>query len=1036
MTGPRPQAFEGIERALRGVRGRLRKRALLVFSGWSIAALGGVGLLASLVASSTGANDWGRAAVGLSLLAAFAGLAWFLAWRPLQRWRRDEAVAGHVEAGLPELQDGLVASVQFGREWSHLTAGSPQLVRELAERVARRLGDTDLNTLTSMEPARRPWQATLAVAVAWAIALAAAPGALRDGVNALLPVTAPGGLQRVGPLVGDLEITLHYPPHTAMKPRTIHNSSGDIEAIKGTRIALRATTLGAARSAVAVVGDPADGPRVPLELDGGRTVTGELVVEETVAWRFSVVDDDGDALVEAVERRIRMEPDRPPQVTLQIPESDMELEDLRRVEVAWEATDDFGLSKADVALALAVDADHPERIAQPGIEGRRAAAEDEIDLSVIDAQPGDRIALTVEVWDNNGVDGPQKGVSATRYITVHSPEAAHFELSDKLRDSIEDLLMALADRLEVEFRDPEPGPLTDRVHALTSVTEQAAMKLAEVVEAMAGDPLTPNEVRLALAGRLGQLEGSVSEEKTLTLRLAEGLAQSNDGAIRQVSKHNEVVVVHLEQTIVLVEAMVARLALEDLAAMTDQLKASRERLRELIEQYRDSPSDALKSRIMRDIQRLRDRIREMRDRMAQLRQNLPEEFLNIDGLKNDEVSDGLKETQDQLAELEKMLDEGKIDEALAALDEMSQALDELSGALDEDMNELHAETNPELQKAINELMDQARDLSRRQQELGNETETRAQAEAEALRKLLEEELGQKVEQVRRRAAELRSQVERIDPEHLPPYADDDLNNLAQRVDDMNSALERMALMEALEMAERSLDHIGALDRTARARPGGAERNRRTLMQAQSTDQSIIRDLSEILDRAQQQAEQRARQQARPQPGQPQPGQPQPGQPQQGGQQPGGQRMGEAQGQLAEATQRLQRRIAQSREGAVPHMSQEAEQQVERAADAMRQAAQRLDQGRPGQARPGQQQALSELEGVMQQLRQALQPQRAQRPQGQRGRRGVSREKVRIPGADEHEAPAEFRQELLDAMKDKAPERYQEQVKRYYESLVR
>jgi hypothetical protein len=48
---------------------------------------------------------------------------------------------------------------------------------------------------------------------------------------------------------------------------------------------------------------------------------------------------------------------------------------------------------------------------------------------------------------------------------------------------------------------------------------------------------------------------------------------------------------------------------------------------------------------------------------------------------------------------------------------------------------------------------------------------------------------------------------------------------------------------------------------------------------------------------------------------------------------------------------------------------------------------------------------------------------------------MSRRKVEIPGADAHESPAEFRKDLLDAMKDKAPEAFEEQVKRYYETLV-
>jgi hypothetical protein len=46
------------------------------------------------------------------------------------------------------------------------------------------------------------------------------------------------------------------------------------------------------------------------------------------------------------------------------------------------------------------------------------------------------------------------------------------------------------------------------------------------------------------------------------------------------------------------------------------------------------------------------------------------------------------------------------------------------------------------------------------------------------------------------------------------------------------------------------------------------------------------------------------------------------------------------------------------------------------------------------------------------------------------------EPVRIPGADESKAPREWRQELLEAMREKAPERFREEVRRYYEELVK
>jgi hypothetical protein len=59
------------------------------------------------------------------------------------------------------------------------------------------------------------------------------------------------------------------------------------------------------------------------------------------------------------------------------------------------------------------------------------------------------------------------------------------------------------------------------------------------------------------------------------------------------------------------------------------------------------------------------------------------------------------------------------------------------------------------------------------------------------------------------------------------------------------------------------------------------------------------------------------------------------------------------------------------------------------------------------------------------------------PMGRRnGGRGLQQEKVEIPDEDPQRNSRELRKDVMDAMKQGAPERYKEQVKRYYEELVR
>ncbi len=1001
----RPPTFDRLLNLLTRVRRRLWLRAGLDTTGWLLAGLGGgllVGLLLlGLVASP--ALRW----VTLAALAVAAGL--IILRRLLQPARAtasDEAVAEHVERELGGLHDGLLACVQYAREWPEPGRGDPQMAAALAARLAERLGDLDPGRVASWRPLRRAWLAVVIVGAAWGLGGLTASETLARGLAVLVPGDPDGRMQEVGPLVGDLTLVLHFPAYTGRTPRMIPNSTGDFEAPKGTRVEVEATTLASASEVRLVFGEHT----LPVELTEGRDIRGSFVVDGPATWRVSMTTTDGRGLIESIERQIRIEADQPPTVTLKLPAEDLELDDVRAVPVAFEARDDFGLSKAAVVVALAAESEHPERIEIPGASGLRLDGRDEVDLSIVQARPGDRLMLYVEAFDNNGVDGPQRGVSATRFITVRSAQAEHLALTEKLRQTIEVLLDALADRLEMKWKPGDP-PLSARIAGVMLGTREAAAALGQVVEAMGQDPLTPDEVRLALAGALGTLERAMGDEKRVVEPLTAALEAHAGEAVRTASRANEAVIDALEPAIILVEAMVARLALEDMAAMAEQIKADQARLRELVQQFRQNPDDeALKARIMRDIRRLRDRMAEMQARMAQLRQKLPEEFLNLDGIKQDDVAKGLDETKNQLTDLEKMLDEGRIDDALAALDEMEKALDELSASLDQDMQDLHDETNPEMQRAISELMDQTRDLMKRQQDVAEKTQAMADAEAEARRKAIEEELAERMKGIEREAQALRRTVDDLARQELPRIGEEDLDHLRQRVDEMNRALEGRQLMEALEMAERAMDHLDNLDRFARFERD-EQRLPRLVQQGQRQDREVMRQLAELIDEARQRTEQAVPEQQ-------------------------AQQLRREQQGLSEAAERLRRRIEQQGQQ-VPGMGEEPMQRAREAGNAMREAAEQLRRQRPAQARPGQQQAQSQLQSLMEGLRQAAQPQRAdRRGQGQQQGRRMDDERVQIPGAEEYEAPAEFRQELLDAMKQRPSEQWQEQVKRYYESLIR
>jgi len=142
---------------------------------------------------------------------------------------------------------------------------------------------------------------------------------------------------------------------------------------------------------------------------------------------------------------------------------------------------------------------------------------------------------------------------------------------------------------------------------------------------------------------------------------------------------------------------------------------------------------------------------------------------------------------------------------------------------------------------------------------------------------------------------------------------------------------------------------------------------------------------------------------------------------------------------------------------VPIFGPQHEQMLQEAQQGMGNAQQKLDRGEPRGAQAGEEQALEKLGQFQDSMEKLAKQSKGQGGQGQglpmpwgepSGNEGegdqessndsqnMRHDKVEIPDAESSRAPAEFRKELLDAMKQAPPQSYKERVKQYYEELVK
>jgi hypothetical protein len=109
-------------------------------------------------------------------------------------------------------------------------------------------------------------------------------------------------------------------------------------------------------------------------------------------------------------------------------------------------------------------------------------------------------------------------------------------------------------------------------------------------------------------------------------------------------------------------------------------------------------------------------------------------------------------------------------------------------------------------------------------------------------------------------------------------------------------------------------------------------------------------------------------------------------------------------------------------------AEEISKRLGNATNQMQNADDRMKATDPGGARQASRAASQALDQARQQAKNAAR----QRQEGA----GSTEEPIRIPGADEYKAPEQFRQDILEAMKKRAPGGYDDMLKRYYEELIR
>jgi myosin heavy subunit len=480
---------------------------------------------------------------------------------------------------------------------------------------------------------------------------------------------------------------------------------------------------------------------------------------------------------------------------------------------------------------------------------------------------------------------------------------------------------------------------------------------------------------------------------------------------------------HAEKNVLYLEALLDRAKLDAIRELAQQLREDRKELTRLLDEFSRTRDPTTQQALVEQMQSLKQRMLELQQRMAELSKGIRDDFMNAEALQQMQEEFGLESSLD---EVERLVKEGKAEEALKKMQELAMEMDDFLEKLDQAGDQADQQQDPELSRQFKEFQDNLDEAVQKQDQVAEKT----RALRDKYRQQQKERIAKQGEALKR---ELKEKLEDLDKS----WKQLDGDRFGFRFEDIQKDA-----MQARDNVQQSLD-ANDFDLASEAADRMEDKARQ--MAAQASEQRRLEEQYNNPPEARRESRQAADKLARdaktanevaqklrdlfPQPGQ--------NMSEQDRQQMN--ELARQQKQLQQQAQQLQQQMESIGERA-PIFNEEAQQQMEQAGQRMQGAGERLS-GKDASRGYGEQQgAMQALRGIQQALEQAGNGSgKGGIPLPMRGHgRGRSNkdQKVEIPDEDPNAAPREFRKDVMDTMKQGAPDRYKDQNKKYYEELVK
>ena len=812
------------------------------------------------------------------------------------------------------------------------------------------------------------------------------------------------------PEIANVQLVLYPPAYTALASVSV--PEGSIEGLKGSMLRLDAVTTKAVAKAEIVMDD---GKKVPLKIDG-RKLQANLVLFQSQSYRIQVEDAHGFRNA-PITYELRVKPDGFPTVDLLQPTEDLEINGDEVLTLEYGARDDFGI--AEIALVIKVG-DREDKIILQKDEAKRLIVREQYkwDLGRLALRESDEAVFFLQVFDNDTISGPKIGTSRSIRLKPKNLKGEHQQVAEMIRDLNNRMVDLLADHLETPVPGDKPtAPAQEGDKKFEQNLADARKHTEEIMRRAEKDRMSD----FATWSDLEALKRNLEFTQNELLRKQEQAASSDEKL-----KARDDIATELERMSLLSEDIGKRMKAQELASTAQDLARSQERLMDSLEKLQSGDKNL--DGLMKQIAELSKTLDALQRAAAELSQQMPEDFMNAETMQGL----GFDDMQRALEEIRKKLMQGDLEGARQLARELFNQMAQMVAALQNAQRSQMASSMGRMQGEMQRQSNELQEIAREQQEILVKTEglnNSALTERDAA-------LKNKLDEFLKKAIAELGQLTELFPDREGPDDPSLLTNLDDAT--MNALLRNLIA----KLSNKDFPGFGEGDgltrkelakKRAPAQEARAERAGKSLDTIKSELESLLSTPAQALSDADKS---------------------------------GLRELAHRQDVLKERTEDLHEKL-ESLFQLFPQLDPKIVQNIGEAGKEMGNAHNRLGQLDSRGAVPPERGALDRLAQSQQQMQQSMQ-QMAQRgqlgnmpmtrlyrqgrflPYGsltplpgmpqfpefniESGFTGLDTEKFRLPGKDEYKAPRNFREEILESLKQGVPPQMKEQIERYFKNL--